>query len=73
MTPTDAPRTDARARARAAAPDAVLVSVADVCRLLTLSRASVWRLMDRGELPFVRIGGARRIRRADVDRLARGP
>lgn len=40
-----------------------LISVKDACKFLAVSRATAWKLMDRGELPFVRVGGSRRIPR----------
>ena len=46
--------------------------IPEVARFLALSRASVYQLMDRGELPWVKLGRARRIpRRAVVDLAAR--
>ena len=49
-----------------------LMRVQEAARFLGLSRASVYQLMDRGELPWVKLGRARRIpRRAVVDLAAK--
>jgi excisionase family DNA binding protein len=48
--------------------DALLLDAGTVARLLSLSRATVWRLRDAGKLPEpVRIGGCVRWRRSDLD------
>lgn len=47
----------------------LLVSVNEAARLLGLSRAGVWRLRERDELPVVRIGGRVLVRRTDLDEL----
>jgi excisionase family DNA binding protein len=39
----------------------LLVRVEEAARLLSLSRSAVYELLDRGELPSVRYGAARRI------------
>jgi len=45
-----------------------LMRVAAVAEFLSLSRAAVYQLMGRGELPFVKIGRSRRVpRRALVE------
>jgi excisionase family DNA binding protein len=41
--------------------DPLLVLVEEAARLLSLSRSMIYELMDRGELPSVRCGAARRI------------
>ncbi|WP_083786709.1 helix-turn-helix domain-containing protein [Methylobacterium nodulans] len=43
------------------------VSVDEAAEYLRISRASIWRLLKRGELPRVRIGGRTVIRRIDLD------
>lgn len=49
-----------------------LMTVAEAGRFLSLSRASIYNLMDRGELPFAKLGRSRRIpRRAVVELAAR--
>ncbi len=44
-----------------------LAKVAEVAEYLGLSRAAVYRLMDRGELPYAKLGYARRVRWSDVE------
>lgn len=46
-----------------------LLRVTEVARWLNLSRSSVYQLMDRGELPYVKIGKCRRVRPEEVSRL----
>ncbi len=46
-----------------------LVRVADVSRVLALSRSSVYALMEAGKLPYVKLGRSRRVRLEDIDRL----
>lgn len=48
-----------------------LVSISEVQRLLDVSRATVNRLLDRGELRRIRIGRAVRIPSEDVDAFLR--
>jgi putative molybdopterin biosynthesis protein len=67
------------------APDAALVpssrplleriafSPDEVAQLLGLSRATIYNLMNRGELRYTSIGNRRRIHRFEVDRLAGRP
>ena len=38
-----------------------LMTVADTCRFLAVSRATAYRMMETGELPYVRLGHCRRI------------
>ena len=47
-----------------------LLKIPEVARFLGLSRASVYQLMERGELPWVKLGRARRIPRRAVTQLA---
>ena len=50
-----------------------LMKVAAAAAFLSLSRATLYTLMNRGELPFVKIGRSRRIpKRAVVELAARG-
>ena len=50
-----------------------LVTVAEAAAFLRLSRSNLYTLMERGELPFVKLGRSRRIpRRALVELAARG-
>jgi excisionase family DNA binding protein len=46
-----------------------LFKVTEVARRLSVSRAFVYQLMDRGLLPYVKLGTARRIRAEDVEQL----
>jgi excisionase family DNA binding protein len=39
----------------------LLVRVHEAARLLSLSRSTIYEMLDRGELPSVRCGAARRI------------
>jgi excisionase family DNA binding protein len=50
-----------------------LAPIAEACEFLGLSRSNLYTIMDRGELPYVKLGGARRIpRRALVTLAAAG-
>ena len=51
-------------------PLPLLLTVADTCRLLNLSRQTLWRLDREGGLHPVRIRGAARYRRSDVEKFA---
>ena len=44
-----------------------LLTVKMACDTLALSRTTLYRLITRGELPVVRIGGNVRIRQKDID------
>jgi excisionase family DNA binding protein len=46
-----------------------LLRVTDVARCLNLSRSCIYQIMDRGALPYVKIGKSRRVRPEDVARL----
>jgi excisionase family DNA binding protein len=54
----------------------VYLSVAQVAHRLSISKAMVFRLMQRGDLPAIRLGDMRRIREADlrafIERLPAG-
>jgi excisionase family DNA binding protein len=63
------PRTDQHSRVTIGTHE--LVSVGQAAVLLRASRAQVVHLCLRGLLPYVRVGGQRRIRRADVEALIR--
>jgi excisionase family DNA binding protein len=41
--------------------------VGEAAELLTLSRSRLYELMYAGSLPSVKIGGARRIRKSDLE------
>ena len=49
--------------------DASLHTVPDVARYLKMSRSMIYLLMERGELPYVKIGRTRRVRAEDVKKL----
>ena len=48
-----------------------LQKVKQVAQRLNISRAYVYQLMERGQLPFVKLGSARRVPADAVERLAR--
>ena len=48
--------------------DDEFLSVADVARILKISRSTVQRWCHAGKLPAAKIGKAYRIRRGDLDR-----
>jgi putative molybdopterin biosynthesis protein len=47
------------------------LSVAGACRQLKVSRMTLFRLIDHGELPAYRFGRMIRLRAADVEAFAR--
>ena len=49
----------------------LLVTIVEASRLLSLSRSTVYELLYAGSLPSVKIGGARRIRRMDLEEFVR--
>jgi excisionase family DNA binding protein len=51
---------------------APLMNIAEVARLLCISRSTVRRLVQRGELRCVRVGGSVRFALVDVDALIGG-
>ena len=46
-----------------------LHTVPDVARYLKMSRSMIYLLMERGELPYVKIGRTRRVKAEDVKQL----
>lgn len=46
-----------------------LLTLAETCERLSLSRGTVYALIRRGELPSLKIGRAHRVREADLDAL----
>lgn len=44
-----------------------LIRVSDFCRRYSISRATFYRLVQRGELTIVKIGAASRIRSAEAE------
>ena len=53
----------------AALDSASLHTVPDVARYLKMSRSMIYLLMERGELPYVKIGRTRRVKAEDVKQL----
>jgi excisionase family DNA binding protein len=45
----------------------ILLTIRDTCELLGIGRSTLYRLIDRGEIPVIHIGRAVRLRRSDVD------
>lgn len=50
----------------------MLLSVSEVARLLGVSGKTVWRLIDAGDLTYVRIGARILVRPSDVDEFVEG-
>ena len=48
-----------------------LLRVTDVAKHLSLSRSMVYQLMERGSLPYVKIGKSRRVPLEGVEKLVR--
>jgi excisionase family DNA binding protein len=51
----------------------VLLTVGEVAERLKLSRATVYGLVKRGELPSIRVSNSIRVRSDAVEALASGP
>jgi excisionase family DNA binding protein len=49
-----------------------VLRVSDVATLLQVSNATVYGLCERGELAYIRVSGAIRVRREDLETLIRG-
>lgn len=49
----------------------VLLTVKQAATALQLSEGTIWNLFGSGQLPYVKIRGARRIRIDDIKRLAK--
>ena len=47
-----------------------LVTVREAARFLSLSRSTLYQMMDKGELHYAKIGGSRRIPRQALKSLA---
>ena len=47
-------------------PNLTLLRATEVARVLNISRAMAYQLMQRGEIRTVRIGAARRVRQTDL-------
>ena len=50
----------------------LLLRVSDAARVLAISRSTLYQAMARGDVATIRLGGAVRIPRAEVERLAKG-
>lgn len=48
----------------------LVLTLDETCSALRLSKTAIYALAKKGELPKLKIGGATRFRRADVERLA---
>lgn len=48
-------------------PTPLLLTVPEAAALLSIGRAKMYQLIARGDIKSVRIDGARRLRRADVE------
>ncbi len=59
----------AKTPTKEAAPRAGLARVPEAEEFLAMSRSKLYAMMDRSELPFVKIGGSRRIRWSDLEEL----
>ncbi len=49
-----------------------ILIVPEVAGLMRVHEMTVYRMLERGELPGVKIAGRWRIRRADIDKLLAG-
>jgi excisionase family DNA binding protein len=52
--------------------DRLAVSPAEAAEALSITRAHLYHLMERGELPSVKLGRSRRIRVSDLKALLEG-
>jgi len=52
--------------------EARLLKLSEVAARLSISRSTIYRLMARGELPVVRVGGILRFPATEIDRLING-
>jgi excisionase family DNA binding protein len=60
---------DSSTNQRASRPQ-TLMTIADFCSEYRVSRSSVYRLINAGLIPIVKVGRATRIRTADAERWA---
>ena len=49
-----------------------IVTVTEAARLLGVSRWTVYRAIERGELESFKLGGCLRLRRAEIERVIHG-
>jgi excisionase family DNA binding protein len=52
---------------KAKLPDALVLTIEEACRLVRLSRASLYRAMDAKQLRYLKYGTRRLIARSDLD------
>lgn len=50
----------------------LLLSPNEAARLLSISRSTLYVLMERDEIPSVKVGGSRRIRRSALEAYVEG-
>ena len=67
--PKPVPRNEPRPTIETAPPEKRLLSVKEVAAFLSVSKATVYVMMERGDLPSVKFGRCRRFWLADVERL----
>lgn len=48
---------------------ALLLKTPEAAKLLNIGKTKAWQMVYAGELPSIKIGHARRIRRSDLDAL----
>lgn len=54
------------------APADVVFTVAEVAKLLKISKAKVYTMLDSGELEHFKVGTMMRVRRSELERLMSG-
>lgn len=47
----------------------LLLTISETAELLRVNKATIYRLFDRGELRWVKVGGRRLVRRTEIDRF----
>ncbi len=50
-------------------PESSLLSVKDAASYLSICTSHLYNLMERGQLPYIKIGSCRRIRPEDLNRF----
>lgn len=46
-----------------------LLRISEAALFLAVSRSSIYQLMEHGQLPYVKVGRARRVRQQDLDQF----
>ncbi len=59
------------ARHRSVAPTKLLLTIAEACQVLAISRSKFYGLLNSGHLPSVHIGRSRRIRITDLEEFVK--